>query len=128
MVDRDHWEEIVAELNLAYRPALNLADGTRVMYSGGPWRGDEAPLGLVLGSYDRVACDAVAVALMKTFSQTHERIAGRGVWQQRQLAHARAIGLSRVDAASLDLAIEHLAPPPPALHARLAEMRKLLQA
>lgn len=128
MVDSDHWEEVIAELNLAYRPALNLADGTKVMYSGGPWRGDEAPLGLVVAGYDRVACDAVAVALMKTFAKTHERIADRGVWQQRQLRHAREIGLSTAGPDSLDLSVEHLEPPPPALHARLNEMRKLLQA
>jgi len=126
MVDRDHWEEIIAELNLAYRPALNLADGTRVMYSGGPWRGDEAPLGLVLVSADRVACDAVAVALMKTFPSTHERIAGRGVWEQRQLAHARAIGLGIEGPDALDLSIENLSPPPAGLEKRLTEMRQLL--
>src|SRR3990172_5358942 len=94
MIDGGHWEEIIAELNLAYRPALNIADGTKVMYSGGPWRGDEAPLGLLLASYDRVACDAVAVALMKTFAKTHERIADRRVWDQKQIRHAREIGVS----------------------------------
>jgi uncharacterized protein (DUF362 family) len=128
MIDRDHWEEVVAELNLAYRPALNIADGTKVMYSGGPWRGDEAPLGLLLAGYDRVACDAVAVALMKTFPTTHERIADRRVWDQAQLRHAREIGLSTVDVASLDLSINHLSTPAPALAARLDQMRKLLQA
>lgn len=128
MIDRDHWEEIIAELNLAYRPAINIADGTKVMYSGGPWRGDEAPLGLLLASYDRVACDAVAVALMKTFPATHERIADRRVWDQKQLRHAREIGLSTVNSETLDLSIEHLSPPAATLTARLDQMRKLLQA
>lgn len=125
MIDRDHWEEIIAELNLAYRPALNLVDGTRVMYSGGPWRGDEAPLGLVLAGTDGVACDAVAVALMKTFSSAHQGIQHRGVWEQPQLQHARAIGLSAAGPGALDLDVEHLEPAA-ALEARLAEVRRLL--
>jgi uncharacterized protein (DUF362 family) len=98
------------------------------MHSGGPWRGDEAPLGLLLASYDRVACDAVAVALMKTFPRTHERIADRRVWDQKQLRHAREIGLSTASAETIDLSIGHLSTPSEALTARLDQVRKLLQA
>ncbi len=38
MIDSEHWEEVVSEINAAYRPDLNIVDGTKVMYAGGPWR------------------------------------------------------------------------------------------
>ncbi|MFQ5927576.1 MAG: DUF362 domain-containing protein [Terriglobia bacterium] len=125
MIDSEHWEEIVSELNLAYRPDLNLVDGTRVMYAGGPWRGEETEMGLVLAGGDRIACDAVAVALMKTFP-THQRIQERGVWEQTQLRHARELGLGIGGPNSLDLEFHHLQPPTPALRSRLDQMQQLL--
>jgi uncharacterized protein (DUF362 family) len=127
LVDSTHWEEVVAELNLAYRPDLNLVDGTRIMYAGGPWRGDEAPLGLVLAGDDRVACDAVALALIKTF-QAPAAIADLSVWEQRQLRHARLLGLGLDSPARLALDIHHLAPPDADLRTRLEGMARHLSA
>jgi uncharacterized protein (DUF362 family) len=127
LVDSAHWEEVVSELNLAYRPHLNLVDGTRVMYAGGPWRGDEAPLGVILAGPDRVACDAVAVALMKTFPGVAAGLGDRGVWDQRQIRHARALGLGAEDPRGLALDIHHHRPPPAALVARLATVERLLR-
>jgi uncharacterized protein (DUF362 family) len=34
LVDSNHWEEVVAELNLAFRPDLNIVDGTRTNGGG----------------------------------------------------------------------------------------------
>jgi uncharacterized protein (DUF362 family) len=125
MIDSDHWEEIVSEINLAYRPDFNLVDGTRVMYTGGPWKGDEAETGLVLAGGDRIACDAVAVALMKTFP-ADERLRNRRVWEQRQIRHAQQIGLGLKDPQSLELEVHWLEEPPADLRSRLDEMRRLL--
>ncbi len=127
MIDSEHWEEIVSEINLAYRPDLNIVDGTKVMYAGGPWRGDEAALGLVLAGGDRVACDAVAAALMKTFP-THERLRAKGVWEQKQIRHAQRLGLGADGPASLELEVHHLEAPPREIETRLEEMRKFLGA
>jgi uncharacterized protein (DUF362 family) len=125
MIDRDHWEEIISELNLAYRPALNIVDGSKVMYAGGPWRGEVAEMGLVVGGEDRVACDAVAVALMKTFP-TDARLNQLGVWEQKQIRHAGQLGLGIAGPERLDLSIEPLEPPSASLHGRLTVMRRLL--
>ncbi|MEK6538301.1 MAG: DUF362 domain-containing protein, partial [Nitrospirota bacterium] len=39
LIDSSHWEELVAEFNLAYAPHLNIVDGTVSMIEGGPWSG-----------------------------------------------------------------------------------------
>jgi uncharacterized protein (DUF362 family) len=125
MIDSGYWEEIVSEINAAYRPDLNIVDGTKIMYAGGPWRGDEAEMGLILAGGDRVACDAVAVALMKTFP-THPRMKDRGVWEQTQIRHAQQLGLGIEGPDSLELEIHHLQTPTLELESRLAETQKLI--
>jgi uncharacterized protein (DUF362 family) len=127
MIDSGHWEEIVSEINAAYRPDLNIVDGTKIMYAGGPWRGDEAEMGLILAGGDRIACDAVAVALMKTFP-THPRMKDRGVWEQTQIRHGQQLGLGIDSPESLELEVHHLETPPPELQGRLKDMQKLIHA
>lgn len=94
LVDRGHWEELIAEFNLAFRFDLHLADGTVAMISGGPWEGTPAPTGLILAGEDPVAVDAVGLGILKTFGKW-EAVAGKGVWEQRQLRRARELGLGR---------------------------------
>lgn len=127
MIDSEHWEAIVSEINAAYRPDLNIVDGTKIMYAGGPWRGDEAEMGLILGGGDRIACDAVAVGLLKTFP-THPRMKERGVWEQTQIRHAQQLGLGIDGPSSLDLEIHHLQTPTQEFESRLEDMRKLVYA
>lgn len=91
-VDRDHWEEVVAELNLAYRPDLNIVDGTTIMVEGGPWRGQERRTDLVIASGDRVAADVTGLGLIKAFG-LWESVAGKSVWDQRQIRRAVEAGL-----------------------------------
>jgi uncharacterized protein (DUF362 family) len=91
-VDRDHWEEVVAEVNLAYRPDLNIVDGTTIMVEGGPWSGQERRTDLVIASGDRVAADATGLGLIKAFG-LWESVAGKSVWDQRQIRRAVEAGL-----------------------------------
>lgn len=91
-VDRSHWEEVVAELNLAWSPDLNLVDGTAIMVEGGPWQGRAEEANLVIASADRVAADVVGLALIKAFGRWPS-VASRSVWQQRQIIRAVELGL-----------------------------------
>ena len=86
------WEEIIAEINLAVHPQLIIADGTKSMVSGGPWRGEEAKTGLIMASGDRVAIDAAGLALIKSYGRW-EKVTGKGVLEQRQIKRAVEIGL-----------------------------------
>jgi uncharacterized protein (DUF362 family) len=91
-VDREHWEEVVAEIGLAARPDLNIIDATTIMAAGGPFEGRDVRAGLVMASGDRVAADAVGLALVKSYG-LDRRIAEKSVWRQRQLAGAVELGL-----------------------------------
>ena len=91
-VDRSHWEEVVSEINLAYAPDLNIADGTKTMVEGGPWKGKEEKTDLIIASGDRVAADVVGLGVIKAFGLWRE-VANKGVWQQRQIQRAVALGL-----------------------------------
>lgn len=86
------WHERIAELNLAVHPQLTIADATTVMIAGGPTTGTPARADLLLLSGDRVALDAVAVALLRTYGEW-PKVLERGVWQQRQIVRAIELGL-----------------------------------
>lgn len=94
LVDAGHWEELVAEFNLACRPDLNIVDGTVAMIAGGPWEGTPAPTGIVIASGDRVAADAVGLGVIRSFGKW-EPVTGKGVWEQRQIRHALALGIGK---------------------------------
>jgi len=84
--------EKIAEMNLAYRPRFMLVDGVEAFYRGGPMTGDIWQAGVTLGSDDRVALDAVGVAVLKAHGTTRE-IEDRAVFRQDQIRRAAELGL-----------------------------------
>lgn len=87
-----NWHERIAELNLGVHPHLNIADGTTIMIAGGPTSGTPAQADLLLLSGDRVALDAVAVALIRSY-RAWPKVMGGTVWSQRQIKRAGELGL-----------------------------------
>ncbi|MBI4799513.1 MAG: DUF362 domain-containing protein [Desulfarculus sp.] len=91
--DSPHQRLMIAELNQPFRPALILLDGLEAFVSGGPMEGQRARAGVFLASAgDRVALDAVGVALLKLLGSTPE-IMGRPVFAQEQISRAAQLGL-----------------------------------
>jgi uncharacterized protein (DUF362 family) len=87
-----HQRRMIAEINTAYSPSLIVIDGVEAFISGGPDRGERVSPGVVLAGTDRVALDAVGVALLRYHGCTTE--AGRGkIWEQEQIARAVELGL-----------------------------------
>jgi uncharacterized protein (DUF362 family) len=86
------WHERIAELNLGAHPHLNIADGTTIMIAGGPTSDTSAPANLLLLSGDRLALDAVAIALIRTFG-AWPKLQGKRIWDQRQLKRGVELGL-----------------------------------
>jgi hypothetical protein len=78
LIDRDHWEELVAEFNLACRPDLNIVDGTVSMIEGGPWEGTPAPTGIIIASGDRVAADIAGLGVIRSSAGEAGHGAGLG--------------------------------------------------
>jgi uncharacterized protein (DUF362 family) len=57
---------MIAEVNVAYVPALVILDAMQVFVSEGPERGETASPGVIVAARDRVAIDATAAALLRT--------------------------------------------------------------
>jgi uncharacterized protein (DUF362 family) len=107
LVDSRHWEEVVAELNLAFRPDLNIVDGTKTMVEGGPWEGTAEETNLVLACVDRVACDVVGLAIIKSFGRWPP-LDSISPWQMRQVQRAVELGLGAANSEEMELLAESL--------------------
>lgn len=87
-----HQRLMIAETNLAYEPDLIVMDGVEAFVSGGPAQGKRVKPGVVLAGHDRVAMDAVGVAILRMFGTTPEVSRGR-IFEQEQIARAARLGL-----------------------------------
>ena len=92
LIDSEHWEELIAEFNLAYRPDLNIIDGTVSMIEGGPWEGTPANTNLIIATGDRVAGDIVGLGIIKSFGRWG-MVRDKDVWDQRQIKRALELGI-----------------------------------
>lgn len=87
-----HQRRMIAEVNVAYRPDLVVMDGVEAFVEGGPAQGKRVDTRVVLASTDRVAIDAVGVAVLRYFGTTPA--VGQGpIFQQEQIARAVELGL-----------------------------------
>ena len=83
---------MIAEINSAYDPAFILLDARKGFSTGGPDRGTTISPGLLIAGTDRVAVDAVGVALLRAHGSTREVTRGP-VFAQEQIARAAELGL-----------------------------------
>ena len=91
-----HQRKMIAEINSAYRPDLVVLDGGEALVDAGPDTGKKVDAQVILAGTDRVAIDAVGVAILRYFGTTPAVSQGT-VFQQEQIARAVALGLG-VDA------------------------------
>jgi len=87
-----HQRRMIAEINAAYAPALVVMDGVEAFVDGGPDVGRRVSSEVVLAGSDRVALDAVGVAILRYFGTTPQVSRGP-VFQQEQIARAVELGL-----------------------------------
>jgi len=87
-----HQRQLIAEINTAYSPDLIVLDGVDAFVDGGPARGTLVEAGVILASNDRVAIDAVGVAILRLLGTTPEVSRGT-VFEQDQIARAAELGL-----------------------------------
>jgi uncharacterized protein (DUF362 family) len=83
---------MIAEINTAYTPALIVMDGVEAFVDGGPAAGTKVSPGVVIAGTDRVAVDAVGVAILRLFGTTPQVSQGK-VFEQEQIARAAELGL-----------------------------------
>lgn len=78
---------MIAELNTGYRPNLIVLDGVAAFTDGGPSRGELKAGHVMIAGTDRVAVDAVGLAMLKSLG-ANQAITGRRVFEQEQIARA----------------------------------------
>jgi uncharacterized protein (DUF362 family) len=89
---------MIAEINLAYKPDFIIMDGIRAFTTGGPHQGTTVEPGILVGGEDRIAVDAVGVAVLRKYGTTREVSKGK-IMELEQLSRAAdlEIGISSTD-------------------------------
>jgi len=93
---------MIAELNTGYRPQLIVLDGVSAFTDGGPSHGELKQGNIMIAGSDRVAVDAVGLAVLKSLG-ANQAIMSRGIWQQEQIARAVELGLGAEGSDAIDL-------------------------
>jgi uncharacterized protein (DUF362 family) len=93
---------MIAELNAAYRPRLIVLDGVTAFSDGGPSQGELKAGNVMIAGDDRVAVDAVGLAVLKELG-ANQAIMGRRIFEQEQIARAAELGLGATGPGELEL-------------------------
>ncbi len=93
---------MIAELNQGYRADFIVMDGVEVFTDGGPSRGTLKQGNVVVAGTDRVAVDAVGLAVLKDLG-SNDAIMGRPIFAQEQMARAVEVGLGVSGPDEIDL-------------------------
>ncbi|MGF1512578.1 MAG: DUF362 domain-containing protein [Elainellaceae cyanobacterium] len=83
---------MIAEVNRAYRPAMALIDGVDAFVGGGPEQGQRVRAGVMLAGTDRIAVDAVGIAILRMLGTT-QAVSRGSIWSQAQIRRAADLGL-----------------------------------
>jgi uncharacterized protein (DUF362 family) len=97
-----HQRRMIAEINAAYAPELIVLDGVEAFATGGPESGKLVRSNVILAGTDRVAIDAVGVALLRYFGTTPEVSRGE-IFEQDQIARAVQLGIGVGSARQIEL-------------------------
>jgi uncharacterized protein (DUF362 family) len=84
--------QMIAEINKEYLVDVVVMDGICAFIDGGPERGKEVQPNLILASKDRVAIDAVGVAILRSYGATSHIMKGR-IFELEQLKRAAELGI-----------------------------------
>jgi uncharacterized protein (DUF362 family) len=97
-----HQRKMIAEINLPFQPDLIVLDGIEAFVDGGPMNGKRAQGNVFLASTDRVATDAVGVAILKLLG-SNDQIMTPKIFEQEQIARAVEIGLGASSPLEIDV-------------------------
>jgi uncharacterized protein (DUF362 family) len=92
----------IAEINASYTPKVVIMDGIQGFSHGGPDKGTLIDPGIILASSDRIALDAVGVAVLRIYGTTEEVAEGK-VFEQAQIARAVELGLGAAGPEHVDV-------------------------
>jgi uncharacterized protein (DUF362 family) len=84
--------KMIAEINQAYKPSLILLDGIEAFVDKGPGKGTRKRADVILAGTDRIAIDAVGVAILKELG-SNAAIMEKKIFDQEQISRAVELGL-----------------------------------
>jgi len=87
-----HQRRMIAEVNAACRTDLIVVDGIEAFVNGGPNRGTSVDAQVILAGTDRIAVDAVGVAILRHLGTTRQ-ISQGPIFQLAQIARAVELDL-----------------------------------
>ena len=97
-----HQRKLIAEINAPFKPDLVVLDGIDAFVDGGPATGTRARGNVFLASSDRVAIDAVGVAILKDLG-SNDKIMNTRIFDQEQIARAAEIGIGATSPAEIEI-------------------------
>jgi uncharacterized protein (DUF362 family) len=103
--DSPSQRSMIAEINAAYAPALLVMDGVEAFIKGGPEAGTKVRPEVVLAGADRVALDAVGVAILRDRGATGDVAQGH-VFEQEQIRRAVELGIGVSSPEAIELVTE----------------------
>lgn len=93
---------MIAEINSHYETDLILMDGMKAFLNMGPEKGLTIEPNLLLASHDRVAIDAVGVAILRYYGTTNKVMTGR-IFEQAQIRRAAELKIGVNSAKNINL-------------------------
>ena len=87
-----HQRKMIAEINAVYKPDLVIMDGILTFVDGGPMEGTRKEANVFIAGTDKVAIDAVGVAILRILGTTPEVTKG-SIFEQEQIKRAVELGV-----------------------------------
>ncbi len=99
---QDHMRHMIAELNYGFKPQLIVMDGVDIFVDGGPMTGTLAKPGIIVVGTDRIAIDAVGLAVLKNHG-ANDAIMSKKIFEHEQVARAVELGLGVKSAEQIEI-------------------------
>lgn len=84
--------KMIAEINTAYAPSLIVMDGITAFTDKGPSHGPQKDAEVIIAGTDRIAIDAVGLAVLKDLGSNRD-IMEKRIFEQEQISRAVELGL-----------------------------------
>jgi uncharacterized protein (DUF362 family) len=94
--------QMIAEISTAFKPDLIVLDGVEAFVDGGPHKGTRKEAGVILAGSDRIAIDAVGVAILRLLGTTPEVSKGK-IFEQDQIKRAVELGFGVKSAGQIQI-------------------------
>jgi len=95
-------QEMIAEINEPFSPDIVLLDGIEAFVDGGPATGKKVTGNVFLVAGDRVALDAVGIAILKHLG-SNDAIMQKNIFEQKQIARAAELGIGAASPSEIEL-------------------------